>query len=389
MDDFGPKPRVRSLLDHFSAVDDPREAWRIAHPLPEVLLLIVCASIASCDDFDDIAAWGENHLPFLRRFLPYHHGVPGARWLNILLNRIDPELFSDCFMNWASELRPDARFLIAIDGKTSRRTHDRAAGKTALHLVSAFATLEKLVLGQEAVEAKSNEITAIPALLERLAVSGVLTDALVTIDAIACNPSIAQSIVDHKADYLLAVKANQPSLLSEMERFFDDADEAAVNRHTDVDKGHGRIEERCCLVSAAIDWMDGERRFPGECRFPKLAAIAMIESRVETKAGARTERRFYITSRAMTAKGFGEAVRAHWRIENALHWVLDVTFKDDLSRVRKGHGPENMAVVRHFAVNLLRAAPDKKSLKLRRKIASWNPDYLQSLIQKSAINLDS
>ena len=323
MDDFGPKPRLRSLLDHFSTVDDPREAWRIAHPLPEVLLLIVCASIASCDDFDDSAAWGENHLPFLRRFLPYHHGIPGARWLNILLNRIDPELFSDCFMNWASGLRPDARSLIAIDGKTSRRSHDRAAGKSALHLVSAFATLEKLVLGQEAVEAKSNEITAIPALLERLAVSGALADALVTIDAIACNPSIAQTIVDHKAGYLLAVKANQPSLLSEMERFFDDADEAAVDRHTDVDKGHGRIEERRCLVSAAIDWMDGERRFPGECRFPKLAAIAMIESRVETKAGARTERRFYITSRAMTAKGFGEAVRAHWRIENALHWVLD------------------------------------------------------------------
>ena len=389
MDDFGPKPRLRSLLDHFSTVDDPREAWRVAHPLPEVLLLIVCASIASCDDFDDIAAWGENHLPFLRRFLPYHHGIPGARWLNILLNRIDPELFSDCFMNWASELRPDARSLIAIDGKTSRRSHDRAAGKSALHLVSAIATLEKLVLGQEAVEAKSNEITAIPALLERLAVSGALADALVTIDAIACNPSIAQTIVDHKAGYLLAVKANQPSLLSEMERFFDDADEAAVDRHTDVDKGHGRIEERRRLVSAAIDRMDGERRFPGECRFPKLAAIAMIESRVETKAGARTERRFYITSRAMTAKGFGEAVRAHWRIENALHWVLDVTFKDDLSRVRKGHGAENMAVIRHFAVNLLRAAPDKKSLKLRRKIAGWNPHYLQSLIQKSAVNLDS
>ena len=389
MDDFGPKPRLRSLLDHFSAVDDPREAWRIAHPLPEVLLLIVCASIASCDDFDDIAAWGENHLPFLRRFLPYHHGIPGARWLNILMKRIDPELFSDCFMSWASDLRPDAPGLIALDGKTSRRSHDRAAGKSALHLVSAFATLERLVLGQEAVEAKSNEITAIPALLERLAASGALADALVTIDAIACNPSIAQTIVDHKADYLLAVKANQPSLLSEMERFFDDADEAAVDRHTDVDKGHGRIEERRCLVSAAIDWMDGERRFPGEYRFPKLAAIAMIETKAETKAGTRTERRFYITSRAMTAKVLGEAVRAHWQIENALHWVLDVTFKDDLSRVRKGHGAENMAVIRHFAVNLLRAVPDKKSLKLRRKIAGWNPDYLQSLIQKSAVNLDS
>ncbi len=232
---------------------------------------------------------------------------------------------------------------------------------------------------------KSNEITAIPALLERLAVSG----ALVTIDAIACNPDIAKSILDHGAGYLLAVKANQPSLLSETQRFFGDADDAAMDRHTDVDKGHGRIEERRCAVSAAVDWMDGGRRFPGEYRFPKLKAIATIESRVETKSGTRTERRFYIASRAMTAKALGEAVRAHWQIENALHWVLDVTFRDDLARARKGHGAQNMAAVRHFALNLLRAGPDKKSLKLRRKIAGWNPDYLQSLIQKPHVNLDS
>jgi len=216
-----------------------------------------------------------------------------------------------------------------------------------------------------------------------------LAGALVTIDAIACNPGIAQAIVDHDADYLLAVKANQPSLLSEIERFFDDADEAAVDRHTDVDKGHGRIEERRCSVSRSVDWLDGGRRFPGEYRFPKLAAIAMIESKVETKTGTRTERRFYIASRAMTAKALGEAARAHWQIENALHWVLDVTFRDDLARVRKGHGARNMAAVRHFAINLLRAAPDKKSLKLRRKIAGWDPDYLQSLIQKPPVNLDS
>jgi predicted transposase YbfD/YdcC len=389
MDDFSPKPRLRSLLEHFSVIEDPREGWRVAHPLPEVLLLIVCASIASCDDFDDIAAWGENHLEFLRRFLPYHHGIPGARWLNILMNRIDPKLFSDCFMSWAGGLGPEAPSLIALDGKTSRRSHDRAQGKSALHLVSAFATREKLVLGQEAVEAKSNEITAIPALLERLASSGALKGALVTIDAIACNPSIAQTIVDHGADYLLAVKGNQPSLLSEIERFFDDTAAAVMDQHTEIDKGHGRIEQRRCMVSTAIDWMAGERRFPGEYRFAKFAAIAMIESKVETKDGTRTERRFYITSRVMTAKELGEAVRAHWQIENALHWVLDVTFKDDLSRVRKGHGAKNMAVVRHFAVNLIRAAPDKKSLKLRRKLAGWNPDYLYSLIQKSTVNLDS
>ena len=389
MDDFGPKPRLRSLLDHFSEIDDPREAWRVAHPLAEVLLLVVCATIASCDDFDDIAVWGENHLPFLRRFLPYHHGIPGPRWLNILMNRIDPYLFSACFMSWASELRPNAPDLIALDGKTSRRSHDRAAGKAALHLVSAFATHEKLVLGQEAVDTKSNEITAIPALLERLAASGALAGALVTIDAIACNPAIAQAIVDRGADYLLAVKANQPSLLSEIERFFDDAEEAAVDRHTDVDKGHGRIEERRCTVSAAIDWMEGERRFPGEYRFPKLAAIAMIETKVETKAGTRTERRFYIASRAMTAKALGEAVRTHWQIENALHWVLDVTFREDLARVRKGHGAQNMALVRHFAINIVRQAKDKKSLKLRRKLAGWDPDYLQSLISPIPVNLNS
>ena len=388
MDDFGPKPRLRSLLDHFSEIDDPREAWRVAHPLAEVLLLVVCATIASCDDFDDIAVWGENHLPFLRRFLPYHHGIPGPRWLNILMNRIDPYLFSACFMSWASELRPNAPDLIALDGKTSRRSHDRAAGKAALDLVSAFATHEKLVLGQEAVDTKSNEITAIPALLERLAASGALAGALVTIDAIACNPAIAQAIVDRGADYLLAVKANQPSLLSEIERFFDDAEEAAVDRHTDVDKGHGRIEERRCTVSAAIDWMEGERRFPGEYRFPKLAAIAMIETKVETKAGTRTERRFYIASRAMTAKALGEAVRTHWQIENALHWVLDVTFREDLARVRKGHGAQNMALVRHFAINIVRQAKDKKSLKLRRKLAGWDPDYLQSLISPIPVNLD-
>lgn len=389
MDDLGPKPGLRSLLEHFSEIDDPREAWRVAHPLAEVLLLVVCATIASCDDFDDIAAWGENHLPFLRRFLPYHHGIPGARWLNILMNRIDPDLFSECFMSWASELRPDAPSLVAIDGKTSRRSHDRAAGKAALHLVSAFATHEKLVLGQEAVDTKSNEVTAIPALLERLAASGALTGALVTIDAIACNPAIAQAIVDHGADYLLAVKANQPSLLFEMECFFEDTDEAAVDRHTDVDKGHGRIEERRCTVSAAIDWMEGERHFPGEYRFPKLKAIAMIESKAETKAGTRTERRFYIASRAMSAKALGEAVRAHWQIENALHWVLDVTFKDDLARVRKGHGAQNMALVRHFAINIVRQAEDKKSLKLRRKLAGWDPNYLQSLISANPVNLDS
>lgn len=374
------KPRLGSRLDHFSVIEDPREPWRVAHPLPEVLLVVVCATIASCDDFDDIAAWGEAHLDFLRRFLPFHHGVPGARWLNILMNRIDPDLFSACFMGWACALRGDAPDIIALDGKTSRRSHDRAAGKAALHLVSAFATSEKLVLGQEAVEEKSNEITAIPALLERLADAGALAGALVTIDAIACNPNIAGDIVDRKADYLLAVKDNQPSLRDEIERFFDDAPAEALDTHIDIDKGHGRIEERRATVSHGIDWMTGNRRFPGEYRFPKIAAVIRIEARVEHKNLCTRMVRYYISSRPLTAEQAARAVRAHWQIENALHWVLDVTFKEDLARVRKGHGAQNMVVVRHFAINIVRNAKDKKYIKLRRKIAAWDTNYLHSLI---------
>jgi len=380
MDVLGEKPRLRSLLDHFAVIDDPREAWRVAHPLPEVLLLVVCASIASCDDFDDIAAWGEAHLDFLRRFLPYYHGVPGARWLNILLNRLDPDMFSDCFMAWARQLRPDAPGLIAIDGKTSRRSHDRAAGRAALHLLSAFATREKLVLGQEAVAETSNEITAIPELLDRLAAAGMLAGALVTIDAIACNPAIAKTIVEHGADYLLAVKTNQPSLHAEIERFFADVPANTSDSHRELDKGHGRIEERACRVSRQVEWMSGNRRFPGEYRFPQLAAIGMIKAKVDSKTKAWTETRYYISSRPLSAEQLALAVRTHWRIENSLHWVLDVTFREDLARVRKGHGARNMAIVRHFAVNIVRTAIDKLSLKTRRKLAGWDPDYLAKLL---------
>ncbi len=378
------KPRLRRLLDHFAEVTDPREPWRVAHPLPEVLLLVVCGSIASCDDFDDIAAWGEAHLDFLRSFLPFEHGVPGERWLNILMNRIDSELFSACFMAWARELRPDAPELVALDGKTSRRTHDRPAGQAALHLVSAFATRERLMLGQEAVQAKSNEIEAIPVLLGKLAEAGSLQGALVSIDAIGCNPKIAGEIRGYGADYLLAVKANQTQLQGEIERFFKDAPPDSLDVFADLDKGHGRIEDRRVFVSRDVDWFTGERRFPGEHRFPGIATIAKIETRIEVADRCRYETRLYISSRPLSAHDLAEAVRCHWRIENALHWVLDVIFNEDQSRLRKGHGAKNMAVVRHFALNLLRTANDKHSLKTRRKLAGWNQDYLASLIGNSS-----
>lgn len=379
MEDLSEKPRLRSLLDHFSAIEDDREQWRVAHPLPEILLLAVCGTIASCDDFEDIVEWGEAHLDFLRRFLPYHHGVVGARWLNILMNRMDPDLFRSCFESWVRERWPDAPGQIALDGKVSRRSHDRSAGKDAMHLVSAFATHERLVLGQEAV-AGHGEQGAIPILLRRLAESGALTGAVVTIDAIACNPSIAREIVDNGGDYVLAVKDNQPSLRHEIETFFGDP-HTAVGTHCETGKGHGRIETRRASVSHDIDWLRADRAAPGEPRFRGLALVGMIEREIETKGNTSRERHFYIASRPMSAEDFARAVRSHWAIENSLHWVLDVQFKDDLSRVRKGHGARNMAIVRHFAINLVRAANDKKSIKTRRKRASWNPEYLTSLIE--------
>ena len=371
-----PKSRLKVLLDHFGEIEDPREPWRVAHPLPEVLLLAVCGTICDCDDYDAIAAWGEAHLPFLRRYLPYHHGVPGGRWLTLLMNRIDPTLFSAAFTAWVRQTWPERADLIAIDGKTSRRSHDRQKGQAPLHLVSAFATTARLVLGQEAVADKQSETGAIPLLIERLAEKDGLKGALVTIDAVATNPTIAGAIRSAGADYLLAVKANQPSLRAEMEAVFAQADGTVLDTHTDLDKGHGRIEERRVSVAREVGWLSGERRFPGEWRLPDVASLVRVVSRTELKHRSRCETRYYISSAPLTAEQAGEAVRGHWGIENRLHWVLDVVFGDDQSRLRRGHGARNMAVVRHFALNLMRAATDKRSLKLRRKVAGWDPNYL-------------
>lgn len=378
---LGDRPRLRVLLDHFAALEDDRESWRVAHPLPEVLLLVVCGTIGAGDDFDEIVEWGEDNLPFLRRFLPYHHGLPGSRWLRALLNRIDPALFSEMFQSWAASLRPEAPALVAIDGKSSRGSRDAGKARAALHLVSAFATREKLVLAQEAVAEGGNEQTTIPLLLERLAAKGQLQGALVSIDAVACHAGTAQAVLDAGADYLLAVKANQPGLMGEIARFFDDpaAQDAIATAH-DVDKGHGRVEERAAAVSTRVDWLDAGRRFPGEHRFPGLALIARVCATTWEKRGPSSAVRYYVSSRAMTAQALAQAVRSHWAIENSLHWVLDVTFREDAARSRTGHGPANMAVVRHFAFNMLKAVADKRSLKLRRNKAARNPDYMAQIV---------
>jgi predicted transposase YbfD/YdcC len=375
------KPCLRLLLDHFAAIADDRAAWRVMYPLREVLFLVVCATICSCDDYEDIVDWGEARLDFLRLHLDFHWGVPCVDWLRTLMNRVDPELFSACFMSWVAACWPERADLVALDGKTSRGSHDRKAGRAPLHLVSAFATNARLVLGQQACGQKGGEVEAIPALLDKLAEAGSLEGALVTIDAVACNPKIADAITRHGADYLLAVKANQPGLRDEVERFFADAPPAALDGEVDLDKGHGRIEDRRVFVSRDVDWLNGQRRFPGEHRFPKVAVVAKVETRTELTDRCRRQSRYFIASRPMSAKEVADAVRAHWRIENALHWVLDVTFREDLSRLRKGHGARNMALVRHFALNLVRQVKDKRSLKLRRKRADRNLGYLTEILQ--------
>jgi predicted transposase YbfD/YdcC len=377
---FGERSRLRALLDHFSVIEDTREPWRVAHPLPEVLLLVVCGTIADCDDYEHIAAWGEAHLPFLRKMLPYHHGVPGGRWLTLLMNRIDPRLFSACFTAWVREIWPDRPDFVAIDGKTSRRSHDRGVGQAPLHLVSAFATTARLVLGQEAVSDKSNETTAIPVLVERLAADDGLKGAIVSIDAIACNAAIAAAITAAGAQYLLAVKSNQPTLRADIEDYFATAPLGILDTATDCDKGHGRIEERLVTVSREADWLSGDRRFPGELRLPGVTTIIKVRARTELNDRCRADTRYYISSATLTAQEAAQAVRGHWAIENRLHWVLDVVFGDDQARLRTGHGAKNMAVVRHFAINLVRTVTDKKSIKLRRKAAAWDVRYLAAIL---------
>lgn len=232
-------PSSRSILDHFSALRDHREQWRVLYPLREVLLLVLCATLSGMEDFVEIRLWGQHRLDFLRRFLPFAHGIPAHDTLNDVINGLDPELFKTCFATWVEALRDEAPDIIAIDGKTSRRSHARSKGRAPLHMVSAWASRQRLVLGQEAVDAKSNEITAIPLLLERLE----LTGALVTIDAIGTQAAIAETIVARGGDYLLALKGNRPALFADVVAFFaDPPTDMTLSAHTTTDADHGRIE---------------------------------------------------------------------------------------------------------------------------------------------------
>src|SRR6201984_1647012 len=279
LDEETPRARLGLLLQHFSQLGDEREAWRIMYPLKERLLLVTCATIATCDDFADIVDWGEHHLDFLRRFSQFHHGIPCERWLRHLVNRVDPVLFGRCFQSWVVALWPQRHEIIAIDGKTSRRTHDQRKGLKALHTLSAYASKARLGLAQLSVPDKTNEITAIPHLLEQLAETKQLEDALVSIDAMGCQVAIADKIVAHKADYLLALKGNQSTLEADVEDYFADAPATELVTKSSVEKGHGRIETRFYAASSDVDWIVSARPYPGEPRFTDTKSPLKVHAR--------------------------------------------------------------------------------------------------------------
>ncbi len=363
------------FLYYFKHLNDPRQQGKVQYPLNEVLLLCLLAILAGAETIADIARFGEKKLALLRRFLPFRDGTPAHDHLGDILAVLDAEKFQHCFVSWVSALTGAPADVIAIDGKTSRRSYQKKGAKNAIHIVSAFASRQRLVLGQTKVAEKSNEIIAIPKLLDMLVIEG----AIITIDAMGCQRGIAQKIMDKKADYVLALKGNQSSLREDVELFATEQKangfkDTKVSRDETVDGDHGRIETRVYTVIHDVDWLQERHDWPG------LKSVVIVESTREIGDKIEEETRFYITSLVLAAHLVGPVIRSHWAVENSLHWVLDMVFRDDECRVRKDHAPANFVTLRHMAHNLIRRAPGKDSLRMKRKVAAWDDDFLASLV---------
>jgi len=363
------------FLEHFRDLPDPRQAGKVVYPLDEVLLLCLLAVLAGAEAFTDIARFGVKKLDLLRRFRPFRDGTPAHDHLGDIFATLDAEKFQQCFVAWVAALTGAPADVIAIDGKTVRRSADKKGGKAAIHMVSAFAARQRLVLGQVKVEEKSNEIVAIPRLLDMMSIEG----AVVTIDAMGCQREIAKKIIDKKGDYVLALKGNQGSLREDVELFVAEQkakgfQDTTISRDQTVDGDHGRIETRTTTVIHDVAWLQERHDWPG------LKGVVMVESVREIDGKTEQENRFYITSLPLRATQLGLIVRDHWAVENSLHWVMDMIFRDDECRVRTDHAPANFTTIKHMALNLLRRAPGKDSLRLRRKVAAWDDDFLASLI---------
>ncbi len=320
----------------------------------------------------DIARFGRAKLAFLQRFRRFDNGTPSHDQLGIILAKLDPAAFQRCFVAWTAALTKTAAEVIAIDGKTVRRSYQKKGAEEPIHVVSAFATHGART---DEVGDQSNEIVAIPALLELLAIEG----AVVTIDAAGCQRKIAQTILDKKADYILALKGNQGTLRDDVELFAKEQRavgfrNTSVSQDTTVDGDHGRIETRTVTVFHDIGWLQDSHQWPG------LKSVVMVESERETNGKAETETRFYITSLTLLANAVGPMIRSHWMVENGLHWVLDMIFRDDECRVRTDNAPFNLAIVKHIALNVLRTGKAKDSLRMRRKVAAWDENALAAYI---------
>jgi predicted transposase YbfD/YdcC len=384
--------RPTSISEHFAMLKDPRSEQGKDHLLVDIVTITLCAVICGADDWVAVATFGETKEAWLRTILALPNGIPSHDTFGRVFRLLDPDQLRRCFLDWVRAVVGEpgddgapgglGRQVVAVDGKTLRRSHDRRSGKGALHLVSAWATEHGLVVGQVATDATSNEITAIPALLKLLALEGTT----VTIDAMGCQTAIAAQLVEQGADYVLALKDNHEHLHERVRRAFADADAAdgttlplaALKAHTTVEKDHGRIERRRCRAIGDPDYLafiDPHRAWPN------LRSVVCIESTRRIGDAVSTEARHYLSSLPADAPLLQRVVRSHWGVENRLHWVLDLAFDEDHSRVRADHAPENLAIIRHLALNLLRRDPTRRAgLKNARFKAALNDTYLRSIL---------
>ena len=369
------------FLSFFKELPDGRQAGKVKYPLDEILLLCLLAVLGGSDTITDIARFGRLKLSLLRRFRPFLDGTPTHDHLGDILATLDAEQFQRCFVAWVAAQTGIPTEVIAIDGKTLRRSGSKTSKtkKKALanpvHIVSAFAARQRLVLGQVKVAEKSNEIIAIPKLLAMLAIEG----AIVTIDAMGCQREISQAIIDKKADYILALKGNQGTLQADVKLFVEEQKvlkfkDTKTSRDKTIDGDHGRIETREITVIHDVDWLQQQHNWPG------LKSVVVVESTREIAGKIEQETRLYITSLVLLANLIGPMIRSHWMIENGLHWIMDMVFRDDECRVRTDNAPANFATFKHMAYNIMRRAPNKDSMRLRRKTAAWNDDFLASLV---------
>ena len=368
-----------TIEQHFGNLADPRIDRTKLHKLLDILVIAICAVIAGADNWEDVEEFGKARLEWFRTFLELPNGIPSHDTFTRVFARLDPEQFQACFLGWMNAVAEViGGQVIAIDGKVLRRSHDKGIGKAAIDMVSAWASANRLVLGQVKVDEKSNEITAIPQLLEALEVSGCI----VTIDAMGCQTEIAEKIIDREAEYVLSLKENQGHLYEDVERLFADLEDSQYKAYEfdyekTVNKDHGRIEIRECWTISDPEVLPHLRGF---ANWKNLTAVSRIRAQRWIGEEKTCEDRYHIAS-ITGAKRILGAVRSHWGIENELHWTLDLAFDEDRCRVRKDHGPENFALLRHIALNLLKQEKIcKRGIKGKRLLAGWNQDYLLKVL---------